>query len=166
MNPDVTSKTDESLLNRLRPRLLRISQAIRRETKTLPITQAQSAVLSALMMGKPMRLTDLAKAEAVSLPTMNQVINRMTLSGWVCKVPQANSSLVLIEITPEGREVAVQTARMRNQTLARRIQCLSPQESAQLAGFIEVIDKMFPREPWLFDPAASDESGGRARTRS
>lgn len=44
------------------------------------------------MIGKSMRLTDLSKAEAVSLRTMNQVINRMALSGWMTRVPQADSS--------------------------------------------------------------------------
>ncbi|NYT83868.1 MarR family transcriptional regulator [Alcaligenaceae bacterium] len=159
----MTSKTEESLLNELRPRLLRISQAMRRETKTLPITQSQSAVLSALMMGKPMRLTDLAKAEAVSLPTMNQVINRMMLSGWVRKTQQAETSVVLIEITEEGRSAAAQTAKLRNQTLHWRMQRLSPEEQALLPGFIAIIDRMFPREPWMFDPAAAGKKGGKAR---
>lgn len=144
-------KSLEKIAAELRPRLLRVSQAVRRETKTLPITQAQSAVLSALMMGQAMRLTDLAKAEAVSLPTMNQVINRMIISGWVSRVPQANST-VLIEITDDGRAVAEEAALLRSETLLRRLELLSADELRLLPQMIEVIDKMFPREPWLFDP--------------
>ncbi|MDB5796132.1 MAG: MarR family transcriptional regulator [Paucimonas sp.] len=145
-------KNEKKILDELRPRLLRISQAVRRETKALPITQAQSAVLSALMMGKPMRLTDLAKAEAVALPTMNQVINRMSLAGWVTRVPQADSATVLIEITEEGRRVALEAAQLRNHALSIRVSMLTPEEAAMLPQFIAIIDKMFPREPWLFDP--------------
>lgn len=109
-------------------------------------------MLSALLLGKPMRLTDLAKAEAVSLPTMNQTINRMILSGWVARMPQPDSSTVLIEITDEGRRVAESAAQLRSKTILKRLKQLSAGELAALQQFIATIDKMYPREPWVFDP--------------
>jgi DNA-binding MarR family transcriptional regulator len=157
---DKVSKSDQQehdLAEELRPRLLRISQALRREAKHLPITRTQSAVLSALLIGKPMRLSDLARAEAVTLPTMNQVINRMLLSGWVTRVSTPGSAPNLIDITDEGRKVATEAAALRNATLIKRIHQLSPEEQRSMRQILPVIDKMFSKEPWITDPAA-DES--------
>jgi DNA-binding MarR family transcriptional regulator len=151
-------KREQELLDQLRPRLLRISQALRREMKHLPITRTQSAVLSALTLGKPMRLSDLARAEAVTLPTMNQVINRMILSGWVVRVTPPGSSNTLIEITDEGRRVAAEAAEIRNATLGKRLRQLTPEEAESLWQFLPLIDKMFSKEPWLFDPAEETSS--------
>jgi DNA-binding MarR family transcriptional regulator len=137
------------LVNQLRPRLLRISQALRRETKLLPITRTQSAVLNLLLLGKPMRLSDLARAEAVTLPTMTQVINRMEASGWVTRMSRPGTYNNLIDITDTGREVAVQASEFRNAALAKRLKQLSDEESQLLWKVLPVIDKMFAKEPWL-----------------
>jgi DNA-binding MarR family transcriptional regulator len=154
----MVDKQEPDLLEELRPRLLRISQALRRETKLLPITRAQSAVMSAILIGKPMRLSDLARAEAVTLPTMNQVINRMLLSGWVVKLSPPGTANNLIDITDEGRKIAAQAADMRNDALLRRIKRLTPEECQSLAHFFPIIDKMFSKEPWVYDPAAESSA--------
>lgn len=145
------------LVDQLRPRLLRISQALRRETKQLPITRAQSAVLNLLLLGKPMRLSDLARAEAVTLPTMTQVINRMESSGWVTRMSRPGTYNNLIEITDEGRRIAAEASELRNAALSRRLKHLSPEETQLLWSLFPIIDKMFAREPWVFDPAEDDQ---------
>jgi DNA-binding MarR family transcriptional regulator len=146
-------KNQSELLNQLRTRLLRISQALRRETKSLPITGAQSAVLNLLLLGEPMRISDLARAEAVTLPTMTQVINRMEASGWVSRMSRPGTYNNLIDITDKGREVAAEASVLRNAALARRMKHLSPQECETLWKVFPVIDKMFAKEPWVSDPA-------------
>jgi DNA-binding MarR family transcriptional regulator len=145
-------KKQLALVDELRPRLLRISQALRRETKLLPITRAQTAVLNLLIMGKPMRLSDLARAEAVTLPTMTQVINRMESAGWVTRMSRPGTYNNLIDITDDGRQVAAQSVHMRNEALLKRLRQLSPEECESLRSLLPIIDKMFAREPWIFDP--------------
>lgn len=72
------------LTDETRKRLLRISQAVRRDAAALPVTTAQGAVLSLLRAG-PMGVGELARAEGVQPPTMTQVINRMEAAGWVTR---------------------------------------------------------------------------------
>ena len=146
-------KKESELINELRTRLLRVSQALRREAKLLPITSTQSAVLNLLLMGKPMRISDLARAEAVTLPTMTQVINRMEASGWVTRMSRPGTYNNLIDITDKGRDVAAQVSELRNAALRRRLKQLSPEESQMLWSLFPLIDKMFAKEPWIFDPA-------------
>jgi DNA-binding MarR family transcriptional regulator len=145
------------LADLLRPRLLRISQALRRETKKLPVTQAQSAVLSALLIGDPMRLSDLARAEAVSLPTMTQVVNQMVSLGWVVRTAPMGTPNNVIAITEEGRKAAAQTAELRNAVLVRRMKSLTEEEQELLWKLVPVIDKMFAKAPWNFDPTEQEE---------
>jgi DNA-binding MarR family transcriptional regulator len=158
----MTKTAQADLADELRPRLLRISQALRRETKDLPLTRAQSAVLSALLIGDPMRLSDLARAEAVSLPTMTQVVNRMVQLGWVVRTAPMGTLNNVIEITEEGRKVAAQAAELRNAVLMRRMGFLSAEEQKLLWELLPVIDKMFAKAPWKYDPVEQEKREGGA----
>jgi DNA-binding MarR family transcriptional regulator len=66
-----------------------------------------------------MRLSDLARAEAVSLPAMTQVVNRMVQLGWVYARRQWERSITSSRLQ-EGRKVAPQTAELRNAELIEK----------------------------------------------
>lgn len=132
----------------LRPRLMRIVVALRREMMATPVTAAQSAVLSALVIGQPMRVSDLAKNEGVKLPTMTQIIGRMEAANLVSRAGPPGTYNNSIRITPSGEAVAEDLAKKRTDSLAQRMRSLTEDELHLLDQVVTILDKMFVKEPW------------------
>lgn len=161
------------LADQLRLRLLRVARALRREAKALPVSSAQSSILSFLLLGEPMRVTDLAKAEGVAVPTMTQLVQRMVEAGWIVRDAPAGTYNNFVNITEAGRDVAAQVAAARNRTLVDRLQGLSEEECALLGQMLPLIDKMYGRMPWReaeglardAEPPADDHGNERAAPR-
>jgi len=137
------------LADELRPRLMRIVVALRREMRSADVPPAQSAVLSALLIRGPMRVSDLARNEGVRLPTMTQIIGRMVDARLVARTAPMGSYNNMIQITEEGRSVAANLAAQRTAALGKRMERLTQQELQTVIAMCQVIDKMFEREPWL-----------------
>lgn len=136
------------IADELRPRLMRVSVAMRREMRSAPVTVAQSAVMSALLVAQAMRVSDLARNEGVTLPTMTQIVGRMETAGLVSRAAPSGSYNNLIRITPKGAELAQQLARQRNEALAERMAYLNCDELNLLQKVVPILDKMFKQEPW------------------
>lgn len=127
---------------------MRVSVAMRREMRSAPVTVAQSAVMSALLIAEAMRVSDLARNEGVTLPTMTQIVGRMEAAGWVSRTAPSGTYNNLIRITPEGAALAEQLASQRNEALAERMAGLDSNELDLLEKVVSVLDRMFPQEPW------------------
>jgi len=132
---------NEELADQLRPRLLRLSQAMRRDTQRLPVSIAQGAVLSLLHRG-PQSVGDLARAEGVRPPSMTQIVNRMEELGWVSRSGAAVRGSQ-VEITALGRTISAQVNRERIALLAERVDGLSAEERDVLRAALPVLDRMF-----------------------
>lgn len=125
----------------LRPRFLRISQAMRRDTQGLTVTITQGAVLS-LLRGGPRGVGELARAEGIRPPSMTQIVNRMMELGWVTRTgPAVRGSQV--EITELGQKVWADVTRERVALLAERMDALSAEDRHTLAAALPVLDKLF-----------------------
>lgn len=130
-----------ALAEQLRPRLTRISHVMRRETNALPVTQAQSAVLGQVYKG-PLRMSELARAEGVRLPSMTQIVSRMMKLGWVTRpggVARGNE----VVITAEGRAVFDEVSATRTDTLARKLAALDEDERAAVTAALPALDGLF-----------------------
>ncbi|WP_189938102.1 MarR family winged helix-turn-helix transcriptional regulator [Streptomyces sulfonofaciens] len=124
-----------------RPRFLRISQAMRRDTQGLAVTITQGAVLS-LLRGGPRSVGELARAEGIRPPSMTQIINRMVELGWVARSgPAVRGSHV--EITELGNKVWADVTRERVALLAERMDALSDGDRRTLRAALPVLDKLF-----------------------
>jgi DNA-binding MarR family transcriptional regulator len=142
------SRETKILANELRPRFARVAQAVRRDTAAAGLTTAQSSVLNLLLVESPLRVSDLARAEAVKMPTMTQVVNRLASAGWVTRIRRAGKGHQLVDITKKGRRMAARVAVARNAALNRRIEKLSVIERDQLSRLTPLLDKMFEQKPW------------------
>ncbi|MFI9781620.1 MarR family winged helix-turn-helix transcriptional regulator [Streptomyces sp. NPDC051956] len=129
------------MTDKVRKRLLRISQAIRRDAAGLPVTTAQGAVLSLLSNG-PMSIGELARAEGVRPPSMTQIINRMEAAEWVARSGPARKGST-VHITALGRRVAEDVRNGRNKILGERMADLTPRDREALLAALPVFDKMF-----------------------
>jgi len=133
VNPD--------LIDRALRRFLVLGQAMRRDAEALPVSVAQSAVLSRLR-GAPKTVGELATAEGVRAPSMTQIINRMEEAGWVIRSEGPVRGRT-VQITEAGLEVAVAVRQERAARLARRCDGLSADDQAALEAVLPVLDRIF-----------------------
>ena len=129
------------LIDRALRRFLVLGQAMRRDAEALPVTVAQSAVLSRLRDG-PRTIGELAATEGVRAPSMTQIINRMEEAGWVARAEGPVRGRT-IQITEAGRAVAIAVRQERAARLARRCEGLSADDLAVLEAALPVLDRMF-----------------------
>lgn len=122
-------------------RFLVLGQAMRRDAETLPVSVAQSAVLSRLR-GGPKTVGELATAEGVRAPSMTQIINRMEEAGWVTR-SEGQVRGRMVQITEAGRSVAVAVREERAARLARRCEGLTADDLAALEAVLPVLDRIF-----------------------
>ncbi|GLV75722.1 MarR family winged helix-turn-helix transcriptional regulator [Streptomyces hygroscopicus] len=157
----------DELTDETRKRLLRISQAIRRDAAGLPVTTAQGAVLS-LLGGGPMSVGELARAEGVQPPSMTQLVNRMEAAGWVARSGPARKGST-VRITALGRRIAADVCKSRNELLDERMAELTAEDREALLAVLPVFDKMFgppvpgaaPGPPVGDGPAGGHDAGVR-----
>jgi DNA-binding MarR family transcriptional regulator len=129
------------LIDRALRRFLVLGQAMRRDAETLPVSVAQSAVLSRLRDG-PKTVGELAAAEGVRAPSMTQIINRMEQAGWVTRSEGPVRGRP-VQITEAGLAVAVTVRQERAERLARRCEGLSADDLAALDAALPVLDQIF-----------------------
>jgi DNA-binding MarR family transcriptional regulator len=129
------------LIDRALRRFLVLGQAMRRDAEALPVSVAQSAVLSRLRDG-PKTVGELAAAEGVRAPSMTQIINRMEEAGWVAR-SQGPVRGRMVRITEAGLAVAMAVREERVALLARRCEGLSDADLAALEAALPVLDRMF-----------------------
>jgi DNA-binding MarR family transcriptional regulator len=126
-------------------RFLVLSQAMRRDSETLPVTTAQGAVLSRLR-GGPKTVGELAATEGVRAPSMTQIINRMEEAGWVARSEGPVRGRA-VQITEAGLAVAVAVRQERIARLAKRCEGLSADDFEVLEAALPVLDRIFG-PPW------------------
>ena len=129
------------LMDQALRRFLLLSQVMRRDAETLPVTTAQGAVLTRLRSG-PKTVGDLAAAEGVRAPSMTQIINRMEEAGWVAR-SEAPVRGRLVQVTEAGLAVAVAVRQERTARLAKRCEGLSADDLAVLEAVLPVLDRIF-----------------------
>ncbi|GAY16402.1 MarR family winged helix-turn-helix transcriptional regulator [Mycobacterium sp. shizuoka-1] len=81
----------------------------------------------------PIRLTTLAAKEAVSQPSMTQLVQRLERAGLVARLPDPDDGRAcLIGITSAGQALLDKRKRMRRERLAALIATLTDEEQMQL----------------------------------
>jgi DNA-binding MarR family transcriptional regulator len=133
----------QDLTDRALRRFLVLGQAMRRDAETLPVSVAQSAVLSRLRDG-PKTVGELAATEGVRAPSMTQIINGMEEAGWVTRSAGPVRGRT-VQITDAGVAVSVAVREERSARLAKRLDGLSAEDLAILEAALPVLDRIFGR---------------------
>ncbi|WP_416973549.1 MarR family winged helix-turn-helix transcriptional regulator [Streptomyces sp. 4F14] len=143
-----------SALSRLNRRM---NVAYGRQTAGLGISNADWEVLKALVLaGAPYRLGpgDLAKRLGLTPAAMTHRIDRMVTEGYVTRARDASNRVrVIVELTPEGREMWLEAMRLASVFEEDLLQDLSPAERTTLG---EVLTRLLRRVEH-----AQPDAGGR-----
>jgi len=108
-----------------------------------PMSPAHLRLLT-ILAHHPCNLSELALRQAVSLPTMSNSISVLVQRGWVKRVPSPDDRRqVLLELTPDGRAVLIDTKNRAETRVAELIGALSPDELANLSAGLAVLEQAF-----------------------
>lgn len=106
----------------------------------VPMSATQSRVLARLRDGGPLRVTELARHEHCTQPSMTATVDRLERAGLVVRRDDAaDGRAVLVEVTGEGvRRLTAARASMAA-VLMPSIERLSPAERDQLAAHADIL---------------------------
>ena len=131
------------LANGLRPALLRLNRALRRELGPLGITGGQAALLHAVHTNAGIGIRELAALEVVSAPAMTAYVDRLEAGGLVARTRSpADRRRVELALTAAGLRVLRNARRRRTAWLAERLQRLEDEERAAVAAALPALNRL------------------------
>jgi len=124
----------------------RLSRFATRNLNALP--HAALRVLGRLDELGQARISDLAKADRCSQPTMSALVQRLEEHGWVRRVSDpADSRASLISLTEKGRGELRSARRQAGDALAQQLSRLPPSDLATLEAAVVIIHKLLTLDP-------------------
>lgn len=113
-----------------------------RRTSAEPLAPAQMGGLMRIARG-PCTLSDLARHQAVSLPTVSKSVEMLVRRGWVERwLDKTDRRQTLLRLTPKGREVLADVKERAEQHLAATLAPLAAGERAQLTAAAELLTRI------------------------
>jgi DNA-binding MarR family transcriptional regulator len=142
--PPSTQITTRKLAKEFGKRVINIHRYLRRVKNSLPVSESQSFVLTLLMDKRPWRISDLAVAEGVRVPSITELVSRMERQGLVSK-SDASGDLRGVEvlITEKGRELMQNHLRQYVELMTRRLGQLTNEEKEAILNVLPVLDRLF-----------------------
>ncbi|TSD94281.1 MarR family transcriptional regulator [Skermania sp. ID1734] len=136
---------DEQLLSEASDAYLaiaRIARSIRRSGDTGALTPATAAALATLTRIGPARMSDLAAAERVSLPTMSRIIAALERTEFITRSEDPDDRRAsLLAATPAGIELISGLTSARIQRFAAALNRLSDADRRALTSALTSLDR-------------------------
>lgn len=112
-------------------------------TRREGLSRTAAATLTRLANSGPTRLTELAVAEEVSQPSMSALAARLVDQGLVVRDsdPQ-DARVVLLSLTPAGRDVVAHRRDARTQRLADALSELAGDDVTRLAAAVPALNRL------------------------
>ena len=137
--PGQAAETDAlAIANQLRPVLLRLHRFLRGEAHELGVTSTQASLLAAMHRSPGVGLSELARREHMSAPTLVGHVDKLEAAGLVARERGNPTDLrrVGLALTPAGLEMLQTLRAHRTAWLAARLDALTPDERAAIAAAI------------------------------
>lgn len=139
-------KTPLEIAQDLRPALSRLYLLYFRQADSYSISLAQMSIMTILDEIGPMRISQIAQAEAIRMPTASNAVNQLESMGLVSRVRDVSDRRgVSVQLTEKGKEELARSGENRNVALARMIENLTPEEVAQVEKAAPLINLILSR---------------------
>jgi DNA-binding MarR family transcriptional regulator len=139
----VSGTQEESLgeeATRLRLAVGRLQRRIRIDSGDSPL---QLAALVTIEGHGPLRLSELARRESVSAPTMSRVLTALDEQGLIVRAPDPQDARgVLVTLSQAGRIRLEEIRTHRTALLARRLQRLDPVQRAAIRAALPAVEAL------------------------
>ena len=133
---------------RLRLAVGRLNRRIRVDSASA-LPPLQSSVLVTLEEHEPLRLSDLARREAVTPPTMSRVLAALDEAELLTRRPDPQDARsALVELSDKGRAAIVELRSERTAVLAQRLDRLTPEHRDALERALPALEALvaMPRD--------------------
>ena len=146
--PRPDSVTD--LADRLHSAALHLLRRVRREDERTGLGPARLSALSVVVFGGPLRISALARAEQVRVPTMTPIVAALERDGLITReADPADARATLVRATPRGARLMAEGRARRVAAVAGMLRDLSSRERASVASAVEVLERRIGgRSPW------------------
>jgi DNA-binding MarR family transcriptional regulator len=135
-----------ALADRLRPTLIRLGAAIRRE-RIAGISPQQVGLLVSIKYKPGVTVGDLAAEDNVSTAAMSKRISRLERDGLVTRTPsEADRRCIGLTLTDEGQRTLRRVRSRRTAWLASRLSALSRDELDAVSAAAEPLAHLLERE--------------------
>ncbi|HEY2960621.1 MAG TPA: MarR family transcriptional regulator [Actinomycetota bacterium] len=137
---DVT--VDHELVSRLRLAVGRLARRLRQQAGG-EVTPSQHSALSSVGRLGPVTLGELAAVERVRPPTMTRIVASLEEAGLVERHAHPGDRRVAqVQLSAAGRDFLQRSGTRKDAFLAERLARLAPEEVAQLAQAVAVIERL------------------------
>ncbi len=141
-----TAADTDELAARLRLVVGRLSRRIRIDGRESVPPLQLSAMVTVEERG-PLRLSELARREAVSVPTMSRVLAALDEQRLVVRTPDPQDARgVLVTLSAEGERRLAQVRNHRTALVARRLRRLDAAQRASVAAALPALEALLVDE--------------------
>ncbi|MFP5021826.1 MarR family winged helix-turn-helix transcriptional regulator [Pseudonocardia phyllosphaerae] len=141
---DRFASREDELASRLRLAVGRLHRRIRiDDSASLPPLQLSTLVT--VELNGPLRLSELARQEGVTAPTMSRVLSALDEAGMVLRAPDPHDARgVLISISDDGRDRLREVRSHRTALIGRRLDRLDDAQRAALEAALPALEALIP----------------------
>jgi DNA-binding MarR family transcriptional regulator len=136
-----------ALADRLHSLAIHLLRRVRRGDDAAGLSAPRLSALSVVIYRGPISLTELAKAEGVTAPTMTRLVQALVRAGLVEKsVAEIDYRVVLLRATEAGRRTLDRARARRLAALEELLQRLGPEETAVIERAISALEPLLRRD--------------------
>ena len=135
---------DKSVLaDRLHSLAIHLLRRVRRGDDEAGLSAPRLSALSVVIYRGPISLTELARAESVTAPTMTRLVQALVKSGLVEKsMDESDNRAVLLRATPAGRSTLGLARARRLAALEEILGRISPNDAEQVARAVDILEPL------------------------
>jgi DNA-binding MarR family transcriptional regulator len=123
----------DDLAGRYNTLAVHLSRRLRLTDRETGVSPARLSALSVLVFGGPHTVSELARAEGVTLPTISRIVQGLEREGLAARAPHpADGRSATIAPTPAGIALMEDARRRRIEQLAGRLQVLTAADIEKL----------------------------------
>ena len=121
----------------------RFYELLRRLTPRSELSLTAASTLRNLELNGPRRLTELSTVEGVTQPAMTQLVSRLERERLAERATDpTDGRVVLVRITPAGRELLARRRETRARHLAELLSTLSTEDQRRLAAALPALERL------------------------
>jgi len=133
-----------SLADRLHSVAIHLLRRVRKDDQSLGLSAARLSALSVIVFAGPIRMSALAQAEQVRVPTMTLLVGALEAEGLVTRTADpSDARAVLLEATAKGAKLMAEGRRRRVARLASELGRLSAADRNRVLRAVQVLERLF-----------------------
>jgi DNA-binding MarR family transcriptional regulator len=123
---------------------IHLLRRVRRADDAVGLSPARLSALSVIVFAGPLRISDLARAEQVRVPTITPVVAALEREALITREEDASDARVsLVRATPRGARLMAEGRARRVAILAAELAALSADERRALGEAARILERTF-----------------------